>query len=264
MKYLTIPPAPRFREIIRSYWLLESDEPYTHHSMADMCPELLFHYDGRFNEIFKNGKQESSFTAGIHGQSRVIRQFHITSGFGMFGVYFYPHAIPLLFNIPASDLTNQVPELSLLLKSTGLALEEKIAAAHTLPERIAIIEQFVDEQLARQYDELPIFRAIRQIIATRGLINVKSVSEQYYLSERQFERQFNYFAGFSPKLFARITRFNHAVKQYGSKGKSLTEIALECGYYDQSHFIHDFKEFSGLQPKVFFAGKSPATTWMEE
>jgi AraC-like DNA-binding protein len=51
--------------------------------------------------------------------------------------------------------------------------------------------------------------------------------------------------------------------QYGNKKKSLTSIALECGYYDQSHFIHDFKEFPGLHPKYIFSGNSDATKWRE-
>ncbi|TXJ23716.1 MAG: AraC family transcriptional regulator [Chitinophagaceae bacterium] len=85
----------------------------------------------------------------------------------------------------------------------------------------------------------------------------------YYLSTRQFERNFKEFAGFSPKLYSRIIRFQSAIEQYGQTGKSLTEIAYDCGYYDQSHFIHDFKEFSGLHPRHYFGGKAEGTSWKD-
>lgn len=83
MTYYTI-PAKRFANLIKSFWVLENDQPYTHYSMADVCPELLFHFKGQVNELFDNGKTEKSFTAGIHGQTHSTRKFHIDKAFGIF------------------------------------------------------------------------------------------------------------------------------------------------------------------------------------
>ncbi len=85
MTYYTIHPAKRFTNFIKSFWVLENDQPYTHYSMADVCPELLFHFKGPFNELFDNGKTEKSFTAGIHGQTHCTRKFHIDKAFGILG-----------------------------------------------------------------------------------------------------------------------------------------------------------------------------------
>ena len=74
------------------------------------------------------------------------------------------------------------------------------------------------------------------------------------ISQRQLERTFKEYAGFSPKTFARILRFQSATNHYGTTKKTLTEIALDCGYYDQSHFIHDFSQFSGYTPSEYFLG----------
>ncbi len=103
MKYNIIHPSEHLKNFIRYFWILESDEPYTHYSLADVCPELLFHYDGQFEEIFNNGKREKSFTAGVHGQASSMRKFYIDKGFGIFGVYLYPQTIPLVFNLPANS-----------------------------------------------------------------------------------------------------------------------------------------------------------------
>ncbi|NLR66821.1 AraC family transcriptional regulator [Chitinophaga varians] len=264
MQYQTIPPSARFRGIVRFYWALESDQPYTHHSLADMCPELLFHYHGVFDELLSNGKRDASFSAGVHGQSQSTRKFHIDSGFGIFGVYLYPQAIPLLFNIPTSELTNQMPDLSTLLAGTGRQLEEKIALAVNHQQRIDILEDFLEQRLTKQDNvQPPVFQAIRTIIETQGMLSVKQLAQDHYLSTRQFERQFRQYAGFTPKMFSRIARFHAAIRLYGPNAPSLTQIALDCGYYDQSHFIHDFREFSGEHPKAFFSGSSGATAWMD-
>ncbi len=264
IKYNIIKPSHHLRNFVRYFWVLESSEPYTHYSMADVCPELLFHYDGQFEEIFQGGKIEKSFTAGVHGQTSSTRQFYIDKGFGLFGVYFFPHAIPFLFNLSSKELTNQMPGLNDLLKSEGDWLEEKMAMAESNIKRVKITEQFIERKLAINYrSRLPVFDAIECIIKIKGTVKVNDLARDYFLSERQFERQFQQFAGFNPKKFLRIVRFQSAMGRYGSNNKSLTDIAYECGYYDQSHFIHDFKEFSGHHPKHYFSGNSEATKWRD-
>ncbi|SHL12837.1 transcriptional regulator, AraC family [Chitinophaga jiangningensis] len=264
MKYLTVFPEARLQHIVRFYWILESEDGYTHHSLADMCPELLFHYNGRFNEILGDGSATPSFTAGIHGQSAQVSRFSIHNGFGMIGVYLYPQAIPLVFGIPAAEVTNQMPDLQSLLKSEAVALEESIFNAAGNSERIQLIEQFLLRRLAvTEKPEPPVFKAIAGIINAHGQHSIADLAATHYISERQFQRQFRHYTGFTPKLFSRIARFHGAMKRYGDKNISLTNLALECGYYDQAHFIHDFSRFSGQHPRIYFSGKSGATDWME-
>jgi len=264
MKYQTFKPSERLANFVKSFWVLEGDQPYTHYSMADICPELLFHYKGQFDEIFTNGKIEKSFTAGIHGQTHSTRKFNINKAFGIFGVCLYPHAIPIIFGIPASEITNQMPGLNVLLKVEGDELEEKVSSAPDNNERIKILESFMEHKLTlRLKEQLPFFNCLQAIIQKKGVLSVKELSQKHFLSERQFERQFLKFSGFAPKLFSRIVRFQSAMAQYGNNEKSLTEIAFETGYYDQSHFIHDFKEFSGHLPKEYFSGNSSATQWRD-
>jgi len=264
MRYETIPPPPHLAHIIRFFWMMEGEVGYTHYNMADACVEMLFHYQGRFDEIADNGERCRSYTAGLHGASHILRRYTIESGFSIFGVYFYPQAIPLLFSLPASELTNIDVELDYLLKDAGRMLEEKIMLAKNTQERCSIICHFTEQRLAAQYTvELPVFSAIRDIIHQPPVLSIQALSRQYYLSERQFERQFKQYAGLSPKLFSRIIRFQKATSFYKRDVTSLGSIALECGYYDQSHFINDFKIFSGMHPKQYFSGRSGATDWRD-
>src|SRR5690606_26126917 len=169
-------------------WVLESPHPYTHYSMPDVCPEWLFHYKGQFDELLENGKIQKSFWSGIHAQTHQMRKFHSDESFGIFGVYLYPYTIPLLLGIPAHELTNQMPELSLLLKGEGLELEEKIAAAADHVQRIKIMQEFVFKKLAIHYKgALPVFQAIKEMIINQRLVSVKKMASDYFLSERQFQ-----------------------------------------------------------------------------
>ena len=263
MNYYTIKPSPLLAPFIRFYWVLESNDPYTHVSMPDVCPELLFHYRGRFLETFDGKKSENSFVSGVHGPSSKPRTFTIGEGFGIFGIYLYPQTVSLLFNQPASEFKNEMPDLSLLMPGYP-ELEDIMLNATGNKERHRVAEAFLSGRILRQKTtELPIFHSIRQIIEQKGLTSVRHIAREHFLSERQFERQFQRFSGFSPRLFARILRFHSAMALYGKGLKSLTAIALESGYYDQSHFIRDFKHFSGLSPRAYFSGITDATPWKD-
>jgi len=233
--------------------------------MADGSAELIFHYQGQFNEILSSGELEKSFTAGIHGPSRTCRRFTIKQDFGIFGVYLYPFAVATLFSIPVTAVSNQMPDLISLLGKAGEELEEKVSLAPDTNSRVAVLSAFLRKKLMQNQAKKPpaVFTAIQTIIQSRGLVNIDCLADQTCLSRRQFERNFKNFSGFSPKLFARIIRFQAALKEYGNQHKSLTEIGYACGYYDQSHFIHDFKEFSGYHPSAFFNGKTTENNYRD-
>ncbi len=264
IKYHTIPPSPKLQKHIRFYWFLESDQPYTHFGMADVCPELVFHYDGRFAEIHPDGSRELSFTAGVSAPSARTRTFEIERGFGMFGIYLYPHALNQLLQVPASEVADQMVDMPSLLGQEGKELEEQILGCADQQAMIQRIESFFFNQLAKAKKvQLPVFEALRHVMAADQAPRVKELANECGLSERQLERQFRQITGFTPKQFIRIARFQRATQYYGKNPMRLGDIALDCGYYDQSHFIHDFKQFSGVAPREFFSGDSPTTLWRD-
>lgn len=268
MKYITIQPPESLAKYVRFFWVLEGeaffDNPYIHRGMADGCAELVFHYEGVFDEIFINGKSERSFTSGLDAQSQQFRRFSVNQNFGIFGAYLYPFSVSHLFSIPATELKNQMLDLKTLLGKEENGLEEKMMLAVDTASRVQIITQFLEKRLTKTKIIQPgVFDTINYIMETNGMVNVEALAERNFLSVRQFERNFKQFSGFSPKLFSRIIRFQTALKQYGNKQLSLTEIAYKMGYADQSHFIRDFKEFSGQNPRKYFSGEGEGMEWKE-
>ena len=267
MNYQTFQPSTRLAGYVRSFWVYEGEAsnsaPYIYRGFADGCTELVFHYRSPFDLIATDGKVESSLAAGIHAQSRTFSRWIVKRDWSIFGCYLYPYAIPRLFGFPANDLTNLLTDFRSLLGVEGGLLEERIMTARNNAERITILSAFLEGRLDRDVRELPpVFTSINRIIETRGMVDVGSLSDELSLSHRQFERKFKEFSGFSPKLYSRITRFQAALGEYGS-GRSLTDIAYDCGYYDQSHFISDFREFSGYNPKVYFCGQAEGSDYLE-
>lgn len=264
MVYRVIPPPPHLAEYIRFYWVLENATAYVHRAMADGCAEMIFHYSGSFDEITRDNKLEKSFLSGLHGPSKNFRRFSTTTGFGIFGVYLYPFAVPLLFDLPTSEISNQMPDLFSILGKEGQYLEEQMMLAPNNSRRTEIISAFFEKKLTKNESSLSgISSAVHLILQNKGVVNIPVLAEHCCLSIRQFERKFKELAGFSPKLYSRIIRFQCTTEEYGRTDKLLTEIAYDYGYYDQSHFINDFKEFSGYHPGAYFSGDAEGVEWRE-
>jgi AraC-like DNA-binding protein len=217
--------------------------------------ELLFHYQGNFSELLAGDRIQSSFVTGIHAQTNQYRRFITNGPFGIFGVYLYPHAIPALFGIPGSELTNHLPDLLSLLKQSERDIDDSTLSAKDNEERYRLITKFLENKVKR-FERPEIAFAVKTIVDCKGQLSIKQLSSHCHTSLRQFERNFTKQIGFTPKLFSRIIRFNSVLGQSNSTKKSLTEIAHHFGYYDQSHFIQDFREFSGYNPSTYFSGKT--------
>lgn len=264
IRYHTILPPPDLRSLIRFYWTLESDGPYTHRSLACGSVEMVFHYAGVFDELDKQDLATATPITGLQGPAHRYRRYTTGAGFGIFGVYMYPFAIPVLFDMPASALSDEIPDLPSLLGASGRQLEETIMLAKNNQERIGILNSFFRMHLRElPAADQPIASCIIALQEQPQLLPVSEWASHAFLSQRQFERRFKSLAGFSPKLFSRISRFQQATQQYNKDSLSLTALAQHCGYYDQSHFIHDFREFSGFHPREFFKGNAEGTAWRD-
>lgn len=267
MLYQIFQPPPQLAPYVRFFWVLEADvnpdEEFVHRSMADGCVELVFHYLARFDEIDADGRTIDSPLSNIQAQSTRYRRFSTREKFGIFGAYLYPFALPRFFSYPASDFTNISPELESVFGREGKLLEDEIIFARDNLQRVEIISTFLERKLtASRLDLPPVHRAINSIIEARGNVRVSTLAREHQLSTRQFERKFKEFAGLSPKLYARVIRFQ-AATQFKLEGvRDLTEIAYACGYYDQSHFINDFRQFSGYTPKEYFWTPAEGTQYM--
>jgi AraC-like DNA-binding protein len=267
MLYQTFHPSIRLAPYVRFFWALEGEvvrgEEFVHRSMADGCVEMVFHYRASFDELDAVGDRTFSPISSIQAQSTAFRRFSTNESFGIFGAYLYPYAIPRLFAYPASDFTNISPDLESVFGSEGRLLEEEMTSAGDNEARVEIVANFLENKLSVSTRELPtIHHAIHSVLDAAGDVRIPELAREHALSTRQFERKFKEFAGLNPKLYSRVARFQAATQHKFAGVRDLTEIAYACGYYDQSHFINDFRQFSGYTPKEYFWTTAEGTQYM--
>jgi AraC-like DNA-binding protein len=242
MRYKEAQPCDALRQIVRYFWCIDQEEtdlgPSRYLLLAESSPSLVFFHSDK--------------SCLLAGQTGSFRQMLIAGKFSMMGACLYPHAIPLLFRMPASELTNAAFNFNDVAGYEAQQLNEKLNDVASFQERIHLLSNyFLSKISAVVVEKRSVHGCVLEIIKTGGRGEVSDFANQLGISVRQAERKFHESVGFSPKLFTRLIRF-HSCLKFSGKGYSLSEIAYLSGYFDQSHFIRDFKQFSGLKPGQYF------------
>lgn len=258
LTFETFLPPENAKEFVMNFWFFESvieTDSYIHHTTASVFPKLIFGLDGNFHRLSTNGIQEKLTQSGLTGQTDLFSKLHAKTGkISIFGVMLYPHSVFRLTGYPAEYLNNTYPDLNTIWHTEGSLLEEQVMMAHDHISRIQIISNFLKhkwDENSKKQNELPLKNAVKELANLTGALDLKSLANTYSLSLRQFERNFKSLTGFSPKYFNRISRFEKSTDLCLENDLKLVDIAYHFGYFDQSHFIKDFKQFSGHSPSSY-------------
>ena len=250
VNYEIITPCNELKDLIHHFWVASWDgitsKPNTqYYVIASTVTEIVF--------AFKNECRQSDLLfSTVQGHTYVPDQFPVDGFYHLIGVSFYSYALPSFFNIPASALTKEFISLSTFLGSEGDTLNEKIALASSTQQRINIISNYLISRLKKQkLEDTLITNAIKTINRSRGNIHIANLAHHFCLSQKQFNRRFKAFSGFGPKTYSRIVRFESVISNHPNPSR-LTDISYLHGYYDQAHFIHEFKSFTGFTPTEFW------------
>jgi len=258
MDYQTFTPDSDFESFIKLYWTLnvpEDPASQKQRILPDGCIELIF----TLGDDIKRYTSEKHFI--IQPRAMVLGQisepFFIepTGVVDTFAIRFYPSGFAPFTQIPIKDFANkETPISSVFGEAIAKNLESDIANATSTGERIQIVEKFLSIQM-RDADVIDsiLKSTIDTILLTKGRVAINEILKDELSRRRQLERKFSQRVGISPKQLGRIIRLQETLKMLLSQpAGNLTEIAHENQYFDQSHFIKDFKEFTGVNPKEFY------------
>lgn len=160
-----------------------------------------------------------------------------------------------LFKVPIITLNNSVISLDSILGKEGMELKERLwTLSHPLA-MVHLLDAFFVSKLAKNAHVLPKMSVIQNaILAKKGNVDIGEIAKEERTSIRTLQRKFQEEIGLGPKHYARIARFNHVSKLIRDHSKPLNwqDVIHECGYYDQSHFIHDVKSVTGEAPSLYF------------
>lgn len=234
-------PDPRLAHLIYCYWQLQSleklNEAFFYRVVADGCMD-----------IFIDAHQPSE--SYVMGFSSAYTEFALNSCFHFTGIRFLPMAFPLLFNVKASELTNRVeylPDLLPQIAQNLFAAIQKSKATDSVP---GVLDNFFLNLLSGktlEYDQR-LLEAVQLILNKKGMLHLEKDIDTG-LSDRQLRRQFDFYIGDSPKTFSKVVRFQNLIKVSPSLDVLKKEKPFyELGYFDQAHFIKEFKTMTGLTP----------------
>jgi AraC-like DNA-binding protein len=258
MNYQTFVPAADLSTFIKCYWTLESPaeaNPGIQRIVPDGCMEMIFHY----GDLYKQYREDGSFLIQprcfVFGQITQPLDIEPTGDTGIFAVRFFPDGFTPFATLPLQQMENKAVSLQVLFGNDGVAIENDLLSAATSEARIGIIEKFLLQRLVlpEAIDRIA-KSSVEVLMQLNGQLSVGELSDQLNIHRRQLERRFSAVIGLSPKQLAKIIRLQSTLKLLAKKQfTSLTAIAYEGEYYDQAHFIRDFKEFTGMSPKKFYA-----------
>lgn len=209
-----------------------------------------FQYKGQLATI-KDNSESKLAASGITGITDGYKIFKNSADIGTILVYFTEIGFTHFASHPAHELFNLSLSLDDIFAKNSIAeVEEKLGVANTDKQRIKIVEQFLVSQLKDIQTDKLIVEAVKLIYQTKGAVRIKELNEKLFISQSPFEKRFRKVVGTTAKKFASIVRFN-TVLDHLSETKTLTEICYENNFFDQAHFIKDFKKFTGDTPENF-------------
>jgi AraC-like DNA-binding protein len=253
MRYNQIQPPGYIKNYVRYFWTLESTcegtVPKTFGPVADGCPGFIFQQAEKGS--FYDEVKEDLPALFLYGQTTRPREIHTGAQFHALGASFYPNALKLIFGFNANELTDTCIDLNALSEEHGTPLSDKLLNSSSIHDQVEILSSFLFLLIQKNnvQTDKAIHFVITEIIASNGSVSLRDLQQRLQVSERSLERKFKECVGISPKLFARICRFQASLHQLRSnRYTKLSDIAFENGYADQSHYIRAFQEFAGFSP----------------
>ncbi len=261
MMYKTYQPRPPLSRFIEFFWIRESDNSLV--VQTRLLPigtmELVINLNEDSIPLFdrqsrkQQGSTNGTMLYGTHSENFTIRDASKTS---VMGVHFKEGGGAAFFERPVSELYNERIALDEVWKTRLLELRDRLLQQSSLERRFWVLEQFLMQMLRSPDDHPAVNFALQQFQRSANSM-IRVVVEQTGLSTRYFNQLFRNQVGVTPKLFCRIQRFQNALEMLSVKTPvDGMEIALTCGYFDQAHFIHDFRAFADCTPTEYLTQRS--------
>lgn len=194
------------------------------------------------------GQMDSHVRIAPTGRSRLV------------GIRFHPGGAYPFFRFPLFEITNRILDLAEVAPSLASNLKDRLPGCDSLEDKRRALEEIFIARLPAEPQPSAVEAAVFLALRTDGRISVDDLASATGVGSRQLERSFKAKVGLPPKLLCRILRFQSVFRSAARQdARAWAEVALECGYFDQAHFIKEFKSFSGESPVAFFRRENPLT-----
>ena len=258
MRLSTYRPGPPLSGYVDCFWLFEGSQagPVNEGILPTGTFELAINL--RENRLLMQEAEpphggtsfSGAIVSGAHGKGFKCVAEEKTH---IIGVHFKPGGAFPFLGVSAGELADAHVDLEALWGNFAFRLRERLGEASNDAERFGLLEQGLLRKMFRPLEHHYAVSAVLEIVGRPGGLTVREMARQVGLSQRRLIEVFKAEVGVTPKLFSRVLRFQRAraLLHRHTEKIDLTAVALDCAYFDQSHFIRDFLEFSGLSPAAY-------------
>jgi len=244
-------PGEILKPFIKQYVFIETADDVINRILPDTSLVMAIRYGGNISDItgLNTNQLPSSLITGLKKSPRLINYGSATSNML---ILFKAAGAAAFFKQPLHELFEaSVPLDNFIAPDKLTLLEEQLAQVDGNQQRVAIVERFLVQHIQTYKQDQLIISALQKIRLSKGQIKIRELANAHCLSQDAFEKRFRRVVGTSPKQFASIVKIKSIVDNETQNG-SLTQVALNAGYFDQPHFNKEFKLFTGLSPADFF------------
>ncbi|HTW38391.1 MAG TPA: helix-turn-helix transcriptional regulator [Steroidobacteraceae bacterium] len=254
---MSLAPVRRYRaprgalsEFVELLWLFDGYvQPHAEERLLPMATTELV--------IDLRSAAAASDAATVAGPASEHWVLETSAAASVIGVHFRAGGAFPFFDFPASELHNVRVPLEALWGPPARVLVEQVLAAPTPEAKFDVLERVLLATARTLSHHRAVTFALRELSVLPPRCGVADVTEQIGMSQRRFRECFRSEVGMAPKLFARVQRFQAVIETVHTLTEvSWADVAIDCGYFDQAHFIHDFRAFSGFTPSAYLALKS--------
>ncbi len=252
-------PAPALREFVRFYAHFEDrllDRTVIQPVSARTAPVVEFTFGDPYEVALtgKSGSERAHPVAVIGPQTFRRVELAMRGQVESFVVVFQPGGLARLFSIPPRVLTNCHFDGVAVLGRTVDELAGRLGECSSFAERAGTVDRYLLKRCPVGSAPTYIAAVAKDLELRNGGVRMSDLAARTGLSLRQLERRFVTEIGLAPKLYARIARFEAALKRRNEQpGARWADVAQDVGYHDQMHMVHDFRDFSGSTPAATIA-----------
>ncbi|MBT8295377.1 MAG: helix-turn-helix domain-containing protein [Gramella sp.] len=221
------------------------------------CLELIIHLDDKHCRMYSSDlnweRSPDYMLIGLLTRVYEVKSPHPVK---VFAIRFKPEALYSLFGIIGVEIADSYENTDLIFGKEFREFCHRLREGQEPGSLIQRTENFLLKTLNDSKSNSDYVLKAANILRYTEVPNIKELSSQVNISQRQLERRFKEVMGINPKKYLRILRINRVMKLLEKNvPMDLTSVAYHCGYYDQAHFIKDFKKITHLNPSVFHQGK---------
>jgi AraC-like DNA-binding protein len=246
------PPSVCLRPYVRSYWYVQREVPLQSYHEEYMHPRGGFGIAFNFSGDLTLDARSVSEPVFLDGANTVSRKFGFQNQVDLMGVQFHEGGAFPFLGIPLYELRNETD----LLSAVGADLTDvhgRMYETHTLLKRVKLLETWLLHRLSLGKERHPLIPASLEVLRQEaGQLRMSAFAEKWSLSQRQLERLYQREVGMSPKQYLKLLRIERARSSLKQMCEPTTaRLAVELGFYDQAHFIREFRDVVGMTPYAY-------------